>query len=114
MVDMGNDENAIFEKTILPMSTLQLLHDKAEALPESAREELLDYAGYLSYKYEDRQNDDEEYDRLLEQLLTQRMEHFRKHPETAVPSEEFEKEVRKKYGWPKRKDATITETVIPT
>ena len=81
------------------MKPLDTLDKKLKTLPEEAHLELLEYVDYLSYKYADNSEAKDNYDVLLEELLTKRYEAYQKNPSSASLSEEFRGRINQKFGW---------------
>ncbi len=80
------------------MKSAELLHQKIDALPESAYSPLLDYVEFLLQKY--RPEDSEKEELLTQQLLMKRYEAYQRNPtELSQPLADFDTEVRQKYGW---------------
>ena len=93
------------------MDAKEALHSIIDKITEEERLELLKdlivrYYEFLPPLTDEKKQDSEE---LLKRLLLQRYVHYKRHPETAISTEESTARLRKKYGWTATQNMDSTE-----
>ncbi|MFN8353359.1 MAG: hypothetical protein U0Y10_02850 [Spirosomataceae bacterium] len=82
------------------MSTVELIHQQVDSLPESAQLALLEYIEFLQHKYHINETEDPEREQLMQKLIFQRYEHYRQNPiQKSQHQEDFHSKITSKYGW---------------